>query len=520
MKTHIEIPVADLKSVLPGLAKVVSKKSSLPVLSCVKVTLNEDRAVQIQANSLDQIVTARLAKSCQGSPGTLLVSYDELNRITKLCSGEDTIELSTTGQETSITYPAAGTRIHKPVTHLGVEEFPPIPNVNTEPVPLDDAFKQALREAFECSSTDNSRYILNGACLDIRKREAHYVVGTNGRHLYSANSFLFDVPKSIIIPSAKFPIWPGFVEDGPWTLRYQPEVMGKGKARVGAQPTWIELDSAHWTYLTKPIEGEYPNWQQVVPTDQGPSRITLDEAGVRIVLEALPLLPGADAFNEPVSLEIAGDNLVLKARGSDKADWSQIPVPAKVSGPSVCISLNRTYLGRALRFGLTEIAIQDPLSALVFSTKGKTMVVMPLGPGTPVATPATTPPAVQPPIAAPAAIASPTSPAENVSAEPPSPAESNHQTESPERNNPMPTNTMTAPQRGNLTSHDTEAAENPAIDEVMAKIDSIKTSLRSVLEELNETDRLLRRAIKERKANDKEINRARTALRSLQAVEL
>jgi septal ring factor EnvC (AmiA/AmiB activator) len=79
---------------------------------------------------------------------------------------------------------------------------------------------------------------------------------------------------------------------------------------------------------------------------------------------------------------------------------------------------------------------------------------------------------------------------------------------------------MTAPQRGNLTSHDTEAAENPAIDEVMAKIDSIKTSLRSVLEELNETDRLLRRAIKERKANDKEINRARTALRSLQAVEL
>jgi len=67
MKTNIEIPVADLKTVLPGLSKIVGKRASLPVLGCVKVTLNDDRSLHIQATNLDQIVTARLSKSFKGT---------------------------------------------------------------------------------------------------------------------------------------------------------------------------------------------------------------------------------------------------------------------------------------------------------------------------------------------------------------------------------------------------------------------------------------------------------------------
>jgi septal ring factor EnvC (AmiA/AmiB activator) len=78
---------------------------------------------------------------------------------------------------------------------------------------------------------------------------------------------------------------------------------------------------------------------------------------------------------------------------------------------------------------------------------------------------------------------------------------------------------MTAPQRGNLTSHKTEA-ETSAVDEALTRIDTLRTDLRKALDDLNETDRLLRKAVKEQKASDKEINRARSALKSLQAVEL
>ncbi|MGD0813981.1 MAG: hypothetical protein ABSA83_10285 [Verrucomicrobiota bacterium] len=117
--------------------------------------------------------------------------------------------MSATGKESFITYPAAGTLIKKPVEHLGVEEFPPATELNTEPVKLDEAFKVALQEAFDCAGSDETRYVITGACLDVRSKEAHYVVGTNGHHLVAANSFLFDIPESAIIPPGKFLTWAG-----------------------------------------------------------------------------------------------------------------------------------------------------------------------------------------------------------------------------------------------------------------------------------------------------------------------
>jgi DNA polymerase III sliding clamp (beta) subunit (PCNA family) len=505
LKTNIEIPVADLRTVLPGLSKIVSKRASLPVLGCVKVTLNDDRSLHIQANNLDQIVTARLSKSFKGTPGVMLVPFDELSSIAKKCSATDTIELSATKKETSITYPAAGTRINKPVTHLGVEEFPPATEVQTEAIKLDDAFKEALQEALDCSSTDQSRYVINGACLDVSKKEAHYVVGTNGRHLYSANSFLFDVPQNVIVPPGKFLTWAGFVDDGPWTLRFQPEVKGKGKARVDYKPAWIRLDSDNWTFLAKPIEGEYPNWKQVVPTaDSIKSQITLAEPGIKIILDALPLLPGNEDMNQPVSLEIKGEYLTLKAKG--KGDWTEIPIPAKVSGLPVTVSMNRIYLAKALKFGCTQVGITDSVTPVSFTTKGKTFVVSPIGPPTEAA--------------AKVPDTRPTSPTENASAETPSPAEPTNQTET-ERTTMPAKNTMSAPQRGNLTSHNNEPAK-PAESSasLIDQIDQIKDTLKNVVRDLNGLVDAVKQAEKDQRASEKEVEAARATLKKLQQVSI
>jgi DNA polymerase III sliding clamp (beta) subunit (PCNA family) len=482
MKTNVEIPVADLKFVLPGLAKVVSKKTSLPVLSCVKVTLNPDRTLHIQANNLDQILTARLTKPFKGTPGTMLVPFEELTSIAKRCSANDTIELSTTGKETAIIYPAAGTRINKPLAHLGVHEFPPATEVNTEPVKLDDAFKEALHEALDCASEDQSRYVINGACLDVRSKEAHYVVGTNGHHLFSANSFLFDVPQSIIIPPGKFLTWPGFVDDGPWTLRFQPEVKGKGKARVNYRPAWVRLDSDHWTFVAKPIEGEYPNWKQVVPAaDCIKSRITLAEPGIKIILDALPLLPGQDDRNQPVSLEIKGEYLTLKAKGSAK-EWTEIPIPAKVSGLPVTVPLNRTYLAKALKFGCTEIGIEDKVSPVKFTTNGKTFVVCPLGDPDAKKVPATSPVSPQENTSAPATPAATNQPVEQTASQP--------TPEPPTERNEMPrtartTTSLEPVARGSLTNQAQHNGNgngtNSPVKSLVDQVEGIKDNLRGAI---------------------------------------
>ena len=91
-----------------------------------------------------------------------------------------------------------------------------------------------------------------------------------------------------------------------------------------------------------------------------------------------PNLPGDDGLNQPVRLRITAEYLNVEGRNRDDEDWTSIPVDAVVKGKPVTVALNRRYLLNALRFGLNELEIEDPLSPVVFSKGGKKMVIMPV----------------------------------------------------------------------------------------------------------------------------------------------
>jgi hypothetical protein len=249
----------------------------------------------------------------------------------------------------------------------------------------------------------------------------------------------------------------------------------------------------------------------VIPhADSLKSHATLGEPGVKIILDALPLLPGQDDRDQPVSLEINGEHLTLKANGNAK-NWTEIPIPATVSGLPVTISMNRTYLAKALKFGFTQIGIVDKTSPLVFNAKGRMFVVCPLGYQAPVKVPAPSPtPPTSPPENASAAATPP--PAEPIPTAAEQPAE---------RTQPVTDgNGAATAASGSLTTHPPESEATPAIDLMLAQIGTVRDGVKKALEDLGNTERLLRRAVKEHRANDKEINRARSTLRSLKSVEL
>jgi DNA polymerase III sliding clamp (beta) subunit (PCNA family) len=517
MNVEIEIPVPDLKAVLPGLAKIISRSRTLPVLQSVKASLSQDeKNIELQAHNLDEIATVRLPNRANGLSGQMVVPLEVLTKIVKLCGTDQSIRLITANKQTKICYTLAGSLVGRFVTHIPVAEWPEVKVIDREPVALDDAFKVAVWEALECASVDSSRYVLNGACLDTRNKEAHYVIGTDGRHLYSANSFRFNLPEPLIIPAGKFVIWPGFLNDGPWNLRMLPAIKVDPKDKKADKskeaPPWLQIDSEHWSYVARAIDGQYPNWKQVLPYDTANwTRIILQPTAVKTILDAMPLLPGGEDLSCPVTLE-AGNDLILKARGKDQTDWTSINVPeASITGKAVEISLNRTYLVRALRIGLHQIEVHNSKEPMLFTSPGKTMLVMPIG-------------TEAPPHPAQGVTGKP-SPPENTSVAPPSVAEAANPTE--ERKD-MATTTMTPPERGNLRgnnntttngqagSEDTRSAFKTALEQ----IDRIKTNLRDVIGDLNDAVTMLKTAEKEQKATSKEIDTVRAKLREIQSVEL
>lgn len=63
-------------------------------------------------------------------------------------------------------------------------------------------------------SVDATRYVLNGTFIDASNPKANYIVGTDDRHLYSANSYALPLKHSVLIPNNKFLDWKEFNNDG------------------------------------------------------------------------------------------------------------------------------------------------------------------------------------------------------------------------------------------------------------------------------------------------------------------
>src|SRR5215213_45690 len=100
--SKIALPIAELKSALTGLGKVVDRRSSLPVLASIKVERTKDGWIALTGTDLSSWVTVRMEQPTEGEPCSVLIPYEELLKVSKNCGKTDTISIATQ-ENTSVT---------------------------------------------------------------------------------------------------------------------------------------------------------------------------------------------------------------------------------------------------------------------------------------------------------------------------------------------------------------------------------------------------------------------------------
>ena len=250
----VTLPITELKSALAGLGKVINSRATLPILHSVKVERTNDGWIALTGTDLDRFVTMRLEHPAEGLPIAVLIPYDQLQHLIKNCGKDERLIIESTAEGTIIKFAMAHNLGSTKVKPLPVMEFPDTPRIKAEPIPLPPELRRSIHEALDCASTDQTRYVLNGAFIDASTPKANYVVGTNGRILYSANSFCLPLKNSIILPSHKFIGFKEFNNDGEWQMR--------------ADKEHVQLSTRRWRFISRQIDGQYPNWRQVIPDPQ------------------------------------------------------------------------------------------------------------------------------------------------------------------------------------------------------------------------------------------------------------
>ena len=477
----IKLPIAELKPALVGLGKIIQKSSALAVLRMVKVDRTLDGWITLTGTNLDGFITARLEEPSEGEPTSILVPYEDLNRIAKRCGKDQSLVIEKAdGDKALVTFNIGNQTAEEHIESLPVSDFPAIPQIKGASVPLPESLRKALHDAMACASEDETRPILNGAYIDVSDDKCHQVVGTDGKHLYCSNSFSLPLKQSLLIPNHKFLGWKEFNADGEWKLQVQ--IPGKDG------PTWMGISSRRWLFITRQIEGNYPNWKQVLPNEDGfKTTIQFDPEHAPSVIQAIERMPDGDQVNHAVCIEVHAKQAFLVSRKSGQDKPVRVELPASsIKGNEATIALNREFLAQGLRFGLCRVQIGDALSPLRLSDDaGHQMIVMPCRQSE------------QP------AAESPQQP------EAPIPAAS-----SPERI-PMVNNT-------NASTPNEQPADGEAdkIDQSLELLEALKDTLQDGIGSLKELSAKLKLIQRERKTNTKEMLNFRNTIRSLQALKI
>ncbi len=503
----ITLQIKDLRPALVGLGKVISRKATLPVLGCLHIrTGNANGKAGAKSNSMLTITGTDLDATLELTVPTMvpapaapfLVPLTVLQDFTKACGANETIALQAeSGNRVTLTRLYGNTRIPRTFTCPPAEEFPEIPTLKGKAFQLEEEGKQSLLQALACASADSTRLILNGAYLE----GGHTFVGTDGRHLYRANSMKYPVKDPVVLPCLKVLDWKWLRDTPDWRLALDGERFC--------------LSGEHWKITAKQIKGNYPNYRQIMPRESDfRSSVTLREDTLEQVASTLLSLPGEKSLNKPVGLRTTRQGLVLLARAHEDEPHTEIPVEGAITtGPAVTVFVNRDYLTRAIQFGLNRVDIIDELSPLRMrqgNSARRDLIMMPVRVS------------VSAPIPAPVSAKAPSTPQPEPQPQPEPPSEPM------KRDTPTTSTTPTTPNHnhngnGNGThSHypAVESEEASPLDAAANHVNCVKELLRQAVSALTDLAQTLKQARNEQRNTEREVRQVRSTIRTLQKVEL
>jgi DNA polymerase-3 subunit beta len=350
MKLSIE--KADLQRGLARLQAIVEKRSSMPILANVLVTASgkgETGRLELAATDLE--VGIRGAQPAKvHKPGALTISARKLYDIVRELPDE-TISLEATSN--AYLELRCG-RARFTLAGTDAEEYPSLPDFAPgRMVRLQAAvLSQMIEGTMYAASQDETRYNLNGVYFEVVPETSRIrMVATDGHRLAlverTAGSDLSGLASGVIVPRK------GLAE-----LKRLVDEEDADEVEIGFEGNSGLVKKGDVTLVMRLIEGEFPNYKQVIPK-QSEHHLTVSAEALVRALRRVALLSAE--HSRAVKVELAEGKLLLSSKTPDLGE-AQEELDVDYAGPSVGIGFNARYLldclgalgAKEIRLGLRD----------------------------------------------------------------------------------------------------------------------------------------------------------------------
>jgi len=304
---------------------IVSSKTTLPILSNILLEAS-GKTLKLNTTDLDIGISCEIPVETL-EEGAITIPAKRFGDIIKeLPSGEISINTKKNNQ-----VDIEGNKCRFKLIGMSKEEFPKFPEFkDKEVIKIEQAvLKEMLRMTSFAVSHEESRYILNGVLLEM-EGDTIRMVATDGRRLAKIEKKSTKVIKkevSVIIPlKAVQEIFRNLGEEGQVSM-------------VGGT-NQVLFDIGGTLIATRIIEGEFPNYEQVIPKP-APSGIKIGRVALLSAIKRANLLATPDF--QAIKFELFLDKLVVSKTTPDVGE-SREEVVIEHKGKEMIVGFNPQFL--------------------------------------------------------------------------------------------------------------------------------------------------------------------------------
>ena len=366
----VSLSQSELQRGLARVQTVVEKRSTMPLLAHVLICVTNPQAIDLIATDLEFQIRGRHAAEVREG-GAITVPARKLNEIVRELPSLE-VEIATTS-DARLELKCGRSRFV--LAGNTAEQFPDLLEATPETFSRIQAvlFSSMIERTIYAASTDESQYNLTGIYFQVTEGGKLRMVAADGHRLALIERTVADegaaLPDGVILPRKALNEIKRLIDD-----------VEADEVELGFIDNLVVMRCGGTTMTARMVEGEFPNYQQVIP-DSLPERVTAEREPLLQAARRVSLL--AVERSRLVRAELSRGKLRIQASSADLGEAVE-ELEVDYSGEDTTLGFNSRYLLDALgAFNAKEvhISLADELTPVQIAPPGESQnfaIVMPM----------------------------------------------------------------------------------------------------------------------------------------------
>ena len=342
---------------------VISQRATLPILSHILIKAEEQK-VTLSGTDLEVGVTCPIPVSIEEEGGITLPARKFADIIKELPVSEVVIH----AKKNNMASIECG-KVFFRIAGLPKEDFPKFPSFGEKETLVlpQKTFQTMIQMTSFAMSFDETRYVLNGVFLKADGGRLT-LVATDGRRLALIEKTLENPAREgmeMVVPTKA-------IQELNRILK------GDGNLKIFKRENQVLFDLGEASLITRLVEGEYPNYQQVIPKETG-DKVRIDRQELLQATRRASLLTSQES--QSVKFDVLKDKVVV-SKSSSEIGEAREELEAQYRGKEFSIGFNPHYLIDGLKNINDEevhLELEGPEKPGVIRTKDRFIyIVLPM----------------------------------------------------------------------------------------------------------------------------------------------